>query len=210
MNYMFSLQSGALLRIKNIHWLLSPHWSVPDILWVKKNEQKPGTKWTKWGMFAAEWGVVCVTVLEHPSDERAGGNWHLAASETTLTIWQLGEEAWALCESCYCSAWLNKRRDEVGRLTDEVGTSLVSMHWSCGELEPVKQTAPRSSPSPSCQQSITHWRRQSYKCCHYSHHMRLWSARQYENRENILLLIYPEPITVSTAWPPGLITKRQE
>lgn len=41
---------------------------------------------------------------------------------------QLVEEAPAPRDGCYCSAWLNKQRDEVGRLTDEVGTSLVSMH----------------------------------------------------------------------------------
>lgn len=165
---------------------------------------------SKWCVFAAERGGVCVPALEHPTDERARGNWHSAASETSLTLRQLGGEARAPREGCYCSAWLNKLRDEVGRLTDEVGTSLVSMHWSSGEPEPVKQTAPRSSPSPSYQQSMTHRRRQSYKCRHYSHHMRLWSARQCQNRENILLLIYPEPITASTAWALGLITLRQE
>lgn len=161
---------------------------------------------SKWCVFAAARGGVCPPALEQPSDERARGNRHSAASETSLALRQLEEEARTLREGCYCSAWLNKRRDEVGRLTDEVGTSQVSMHWSSGELQLVKQTtAPRSPPPPQLS-TITHQRRQSYKCCHYSHHMRLSSARQCQNRENIRLLIYPEPITASTAWAPGLIT----
>lgn len=82
----------------------------------------------------------------------------------------------------YCSAWLNKRRDEVGRLTDEVGTSLVSMHWSTHEPEPMRQTAPRSFPSPTCQQSIT--RRRCCKCRHYSHRTALWFTRQWELKEH--------------------------
>lgn len=52
----------------------------------------------------------------------------MATSETSLTLRQLEEEARTPRERCYCSAWLNKRHDEVGRLTDEVGTSQVSMH----------------------------------------------------------------------------------
>lgn len=104
---------------------------------------------SKWCVFAAVRGGVCVPALEQPSDERARGNRHSAASETSLALRQLEEEAWTPREGCYCSAWLNKRRDEVGRLTDEVGTSQVSMHWSSGELQLVKQTtAPRSPPPP--------------------------------------------------------------
>lgn len=82
----------------------------------------------------------------------------------------------------YCSAWLNKRRDEVGRLSDEVGTSLVSMHWSTHEPEPMRQTAPRSFPSPACQQSIT--RHRCCKCRHYSHRTALWFTRQREPKEH--------------------------
>lgn len=84
----------------------------------------------------------------------------------------------------YCSAWLNKRRDEVGRLTDEVGTSLVSMHWSTHEPDPMRHTAPRSFPSPTCQQSITRRRRRYCKCRHYSHRTTLWFMRQWELKEH--------------------------
>lgn len=108
-------------------------------------------------MFAATRGGVCVPALEQPSDERARGNRHSAASETSLALRQLEEEARTLREGCYCSAWLNKRRDEVGRLTDEVGTSQVSMHWSSGELQLVKQTtAPRSPPPPPAVNNLLH------------------------------------------------------
>lgn len=159
----------------------------------------------KWCEFAAQWGGICLPALEHLSDKRVRGNWHSAASETSLTLRRLGEESWAPREGCYCSAWLNKRRDEVGRLTDELGTSLVSMHWSSGELEPVKQTAPRCPP-PSAVNNL--WHTSDAKATNtviYSHHTRLWSTRQCQNTENIFLLIYPEPITASTPWAPGLI-----
>lgn len=110
---------------------------------------------SKWCVFAAEWGGVCMPAPEHPSDERAR-NWHSAASESSLTLPQLGEAARAPREGCYCLAWLNKRRDEVGWLTDEVGTSPVSMHWSSGELEPVKQNGSQIVAPPPAVNNLLH------------------------------------------------------
>lgn len=96
-------------------------------------------------MFFVLFSFVAVPPLEHPTDEGARGNRHSAGLHSHPAI---SRRVLGPCEGCYCSAWLNRRRDEVGRLTDEVGTSLVSMHWSSGELQPMKQTAPRSPSFP--------------------------------------------------------------